>query len=787
MSRLTRLVQVAVLLWAVNSWAQPTVFNPDIGYIFPAGGQQGTTVEIAIGGQLLRGVSGVRVTGDGVRARIVKHYPFFRNLDREQREALRIQLTRLWMEKWEEEMPGASRRRWGPDRQRAMMAQLPPGANPRGVKGSSTTMVEVEHPMFRDLEDKSLRELEHVVYHLRFPRWKRQLNTQIGETVLVELDIAADATPGDRELRLITPLGLTNPMFFEVSRLPELVELEPNDPGGESRLPAPPPLELPVLLNGQILPGDVDRYSFRAERGQKLVIQAQARRLIPYLADAVPGWFQATLTLYDSAGNEIAFDDDFRHDPDPVLFFEVPASGTYHLEVRDAIYRGREDFVYRVAVGEQPFITASFPLGGRSGETTVAAVEGWNLTTANMQLDTRPGADGIQRAVLYQEGQPSNILSYSIDRLPEVKEREPNDDAAHAQKVELPRIVNGRVDRPGDVDEFLVSGRAGDELVAEVYGRRLQSPVDSVLRVIDSKGRVVAWNDDHEDPGAGLSTHHADSYLRVQLPHDGRYRVQLVDAQQHGGASFGYRLRLGEPQPDFELRVTPSSVNLPARGAAPLTVYALRRDGFEGDIELALAGAPPGFTLHGARIPAGSDSVTMTLTGGWRELREPVALQLEGRARIDGETLVRRAVPADDMMQAFIYRHLVPSRELVAAVRRRPPGLPAELASSDPVRIPAGGRAEVVARMPRHPNLRQVSYELVDPPDGVTLRDASLGSRGVQLKLETDREAVQVGYEDNLIVEAYFIQENQREGGGQRSRRVSLGVLPAIPIEIVGK
>ena len=163
----------------------------------------------------------------------------------------------------------------------------------------------------------------------------------------------ADAAPGDRELRLVTPLGLTNPMVFEVGRLPELVEFEPNDPGADSRLPDPPPLDLPVLLNGQILPGDVDRFSFRAQRGQKLVLETHARRLIPYLADAVPGWFQAFLSLYDAAGNELAFDDDFRFDPDPVLFFEVPESGIYHLEVRDAIYRGREDFVYRIAVGEQ--------------------------------------------------------------------------------------------------------------------------------------------------------------------------------------------------------------------------------------------------------------------------------------------------------------------------------------------------------------------------------------------------------------------------------------------------
>ena len=39
----------------------------------------------------------------------------------------------------------------------------------------------------------------------------RPLSPAIAETVIVEVTIAADAAPGDRELRLVTPSGLTNP------------------------------------------------------------------------------------------------------------------------------------------------------------------------------------------------------------------------------------------------------------------------------------------------------------------------------------------------------------------------------------------------------------------------------------------------------------------------------------------------------------------------------------------------------------------------------------------------
>jgi len=67
--------------------------------------------------------------------------------------------------------------------------------------------------------------------------------------------------------------------------------------------------------------------------------------------------------------------------------------------------------------------------------------------------------------------------------------------------------------------------------------------------------------------------------------------VELGDAQGHAGPEYTYRLRVSRPQPDFALRVVPSS-----------TVYALRRDGFSGDIVLALKNAPEGFVLSGAKI-----------------------------------------------------------------------------------------------------------------------------------------------------------------------------------------
>ncbi len=109
----------------------------------------------------------------------------------------------------------------------------------------------------------------------------------------------------------------------------------------------------------------MNRYRFEAHKGQRLVITTRARQLVPYIADAVPGWFQPVMALYDAKGKEIAYDDDYRFNPDPTILVEVPHDGEYVLTITDAIYRGREDFVYRITLGELPFVTSIFPLGGR--------------------------------------------------------------------------------------------------------------------------------------------------------------------------------------------------------------------------------------------------------------------------------------------------------------------------------------------------------------------------------------------------------------------------------------
>jgi hypothetical protein len=711
---------------------------PHAGYAYPAGGRQGATFEITVGGQFLDGVKSAVISGTDAQASVVD---YFKPLTPGQATQLRDQMKEL-------------------------------SDKPNPTPQDRQKIAEIRAKL------------------LGFVR--RPMTPAIAETVRLQIVLAADAAPGERELRLGTPNGLTNPVIFSIGQLPEVSRPPakgtgnlPNAQAGRGQArPAPePPVEitLPVLVNGQIMPGGVDRYKFTATKGQHVVIAAKARELLPYISDAVPGWFQATLALTDSQGREVKYADHFLFHPDPVLYYEIPEDGAYVLEIHDSIYRGREDFVYRIEIGELPFVTGIFPLGGRGGTRTAVELRGWNLPAGKITEDNKGKPAGIYPIAAHSGALLSNRVPFAVDALPEILEKEPNNRKENAQRVALPVIVNGRIARPGDADVFRFDGRADEEIVAEVFARRLNSPLDSLLRLTDAAGRELAVNDDAEDKGAALLTHQADSRILFKLPAGGAYYLYLSDAQGKGGADYAYRLRISRPQPDFELRVTPASLSARAGATIPVTVHAIRRDGFAGDIALKLKDAPSGFLLSGGVIPGGVESVRLTLTMPSR----PEAarnLALEGRATIAGRDVHRTAVPAEDMMQAFYYHHLVPVKDWLAEVTGAPrPNARAafRMENENAVKLPSGGNVavRVVLNAPRLADTLRL--ELNQPPEGVTIQEVETVREGVAIILKADATKVKAGLKGNLIVDAYM------ERAANPGRRVPLGTLPAIPFEIV--
>ncbi len=618
--------------------------RPYIGFIYPAGGQIDTTFRVDIGGQRLDGVVGAQVTGKGVKARIVEYK---RLLGNNPTRILRDQINEL-----------------------RKIIRHPRRGKPNATGSKGPT--EKEAKAAEEQLAKIQKRLSETV--------RQPACASIANITVIEVTIDKRAVPGERELRLVTLAGISNPMVFYVGRLPEysrkpLGTCEIQVLGKEEMaLRRRPPEEmethitLPSTVNGQISPGEVDRYRFKARKGQTLVISTQARQLVPYIADAVPGWFQPILTLMDSTGRELAYEDDFRFKPDPVIIYKIPQDGEFLFTIRDGIYRGREDFVYRITAGELPFVTSVYPLGWRWGREIPLQVKGVNLGDLKVQPPSRSLRAGIHMITQTIDGRPINPVPFAVDMLPETVDHEPNNEATTAQSVTLPIIVNGRVDRGGDWDVFKFNGNAGQAVVIDVMARRLDSPLDSTLRLTDAAGRTIAANDDNAEPGGGgLNTHNADSHISTRLPAKGSYYVHLGDTTQIGSDEHGYRLRISEPEPDFELRVVPSSVSIRNRSSGKVSVHAVRKEGFVNPITLSIPGLPRGMSAAPVVLVGTQQVAQLTLKANWKTINAPfsVAPTVMGSAFVKGRTPTHeRAKPAEDRMQAFLWRHLVPAAEL---------------------------------------------------------------------------------------------------------------------------
>ncbi len=757
---------IALLLAAASqAAAQGGDSDTYIGYVYPAGVQRGTTFDVVIGGQhmappdarkgldyeiviegpRIQDVAEVFISGEGVKAEVVSWYR-----PMTQGESVRIGIqTNAKIEEIEKQ---------------------------EGRKISREEAYELLGITEEHLE-------EQKKYRKRSSDPKRQPNAQLEEELTVRITVAPDAEFGRRELRVMTPSGLSNPRWFFVGQWPEVYEQEPNNLEPHASMHVP----LPSVVNGQVMPGDVDRFAFEAKRGTKLVAHCAAREVIPYIADGVPGWFQAVLRLYDEYGREVAFADSlgFRHDP--VLYYEVPRDGTYVLEVRDSIYRGREDFIYRISIGEIPYITDIFPLGGRSGESATVELTGWNLPVDSVRI--QPSFDGgriIHPIVVEEDNIATNRVGFIVDNLPELLEREPNDTRDGSQRVSTNTVINGRIERPGDVDYFQIEGSGA--IVVEVFARRLYSPLDSIVRLHDPRGSTIAYNDDYEDRSWPLITHHADSRLHTNA--QGARYVSITDSQGRGGPDFAYRLYIRPPRPDFDLRVTPSSITARAGTNVPIKVHAIRKDGFDDDIMLELENPPPGFSLNGAWVPAGQDDSYLTLNVPKEATTEPVVLQIIGHGTGRGRRRVSRpAFPAEEMMQAFIWYHLVPTQHWSVFVTGSPPGNPPCKFVDQAVQLSTRGPAPIRVQVGDIQTAAELRFALSHPPDGVSLEDPVVMPGGVVVPVQCDPEKVEPGLKGNLI----FVVSRERtippkeEGDKPTTRRSTIGMVPAIPFEVVGR
>jgi hypothetical protein len=128
--------------------------------------------------------------------------------------------------------------------------------------------------------------------------------------------------------------------------------------------------------------------------------------------------------------------------------------------------------------------------------------------------------------------------------LPDATEKEPNDDFKKPQVIDGNAVVNGRLEKNGDVDCFAVKLKKGQTLVASLDAHRtLRSPMDGVLQILSADGFVLDENNDY---------HGLDPQLAFTAKKDGTYVARVFafpatpdsSIRFSGAETYVYRLTL---------------------------------------------------------------------------------------------------------------------------------------------------------------------------------------------------------------------------------------------------
>ncbi|HEY2253038.1 MAG TPA: serine protease [Planctomycetaceae bacterium] len=457
--------------------------------------------------------------------------------------------------------------------------------------------------------------------------------------------IAADCPVGIYESRVMTRLGISSSRIFSVGTLPEVIQTK-----GNMSLATAMELKMNSVCNAVATVRAADHYLFDGRQGQRVFVDCAAR--------GIDSKLDPVLVIADASGRDLVVE---RRSG--VLDFTVPEDGRYVIKVHEMTFHGGLAYFYRLAVRE---LSSAAPVV-RQPSTSLVSSFSW------------PPA-----------GLPKD---------PGLAEVEPNNDGPRAQKITLPCDISGSFFPAADVDVFEFDAKKGDVWWVEIASERLGLPTDpaAVVQHVSGTGDAekltdVAEFSDIPSPvkissngyaydGPPYDAGSSDFLGKLTIQQDGLHRLQVTDL--YGGTRNdprnAYRLVIRKASPDFavvawalhmELRNgdrAALSKPLALRGGTTMEfeVLALRRDGFDGDIDLVMEGLPKGVTAQGLKIPAGKSRGLLLVTASQDAPRSLTNAAIYGVAHIDGATakrpcrLASMAWPIPDASQEIPFPRLL--------------------------------------------------------------------------------------------------------------------------------
>jgi hypothetical protein len=433
----------------------------------------------------------------------------------------------------------------------------------------------------------------------------------------VRLSVAADARPGIREFRVVTAHGVSSVASLVVGDEPGVLEVEPNEPPDKAQA-----VTLPVTIHGKLdRAEDIDWYKFRVEAGDTVSFALLSSRLQFKLYFARL-FIDPMLILTDDKGQELARNDDY-FGADPFLRYRFAKAGEYRIAIRDSQSRGESPSPYRLTITRQPFVLNVYPLAVQAGqEVEFRPTQAGEPVLALPPVKTRIAEDwkpGKHQLVLKSGGQPRNPVPLLVADLPTSQKQGGNETFEKARLLPVNSGINSWLGAPGDVDWYRFNARKGETYVLEVFARRYQSDLDSVLSLHDARGKQLAMNDDlvlDMIPNPNYPFHRTnDSRIVWTAPADGEYRIRLTDVHGNGGPSFVYFLTCRVAQPDFVLRCDPDDkANIGPGCSTTWHLHLERLHGFDGPVRVDVHGLPAGVSAGRLTISGKQNQGCLVLT-----------------------------------------------------------------------------------------------------------------------------------------------------------------------------
>ena len=233
---------------------------------------------------------------------------------------------------------------------------------------------------------------------------------------------------------------------------------------------------------------DVDVFRVETAAGEGIKLRVDAKNIDSEL--------DSYLRVFDSQGNELAFDDNSNNNPrenaadittDSAIDFIPPTPGEYFIGVSSA---------------------GNFNYDPVNGDTNLNLFPNTGFSTGVYELR-------VDVVDVVADEDPDNTISEAIKN-------------GVTSEGERQGVVSGEIDPALDADLYQIQLAQGDGVYLDLDAKSIDSELDSYLRIFDSQGNELAFDDDDDANFIGDSN--SDSAIAFAPSTPGEYYIGVSDA-----------------------------------------------------------------------------------------------------------------------------------------------------------------------------------------------------------------------------------------------------------------